>query len=46
VKALAVQVLAHRLALSPEAELDGVPPRKIVEESLETVLFHRRESRH
>jgi MoxR-like ATPase len=46
VKALAAQVLAHRLALSPEAELDGVPPRKIIEEALEAVPFHRRESRH
>jgi hypothetical protein len=33
------------LLLSPEAELDGVPQRRIVEQALEEVAY-RRESRH
>ncbi len=45
VKALVVPVIAHRLLLTPEAELDGVPQRRIVEQGLEEVAY-RRESRH
>jgi MoxR-like ATPase len=45
IKVLAIPVLAHRLLLSPEAELDGVPQRRIVEQALEEVAY-RRESRH
>jgi MoxR-like ATPase len=45
IKALAIPVIAHRLLLTPEAELDGVPGRRIIEQSLEEVA-HRRESRH
>jgi MoxR-like ATPase len=44
VKALATPVLAHRLLLSAEAELDGVLQRQIVEEALRGVA-HRPESR-
>jgi MoxR-like ATPase len=46
VKALAIPVLAHRLMLTPEAELDGVPQRRMIEEGLEEVPYHARESRH
>lgn len=46
IKALAAPVLAHRLMLTPEAELDGVPQRRIIDEALEEVPFHSRESRH
>ncbi len=46
VKALALSALAHRLILSPEAELDGIPQRRVIEEGLEEVPFHHGESRH
>ena len=46
VKSLAEPVLAHRLVLSPEAELDGVPASSVLETALKEVPFHRRESRH
>ena len=45
IKALVVPVIAHRLMLTPEAELDGIPQRRIIEQALEEVAY-RRESRH
>jgi MoxR-like ATPase len=42
VKMLASPVLAHRLLLSPEAELEGVKPDEIVSEALEKVRYQRR----
>lgn len=39
VKALAGPVLAHRLLLSPDAELDGIPQSSIVEESVRKVAY-------
>ena len=39
VKILAPPVLAHRILLTPEAELDGLAPRQIVQEALERVPF-------
>jgi MoxR-like ATPase len=37
VKALALSVLAHRILLAPEAELEGMDPRRVVQEGLESV---------
>lgn len=37
VKALAVSVLAHRLVLTPEAEMEGNRPERIVREALDQV---------
>ncbi len=45
IKALVVPVIAHRLLLTPEAELDGIPGKRIIEQALEEVAY-RRESRH
>ncbi|MGF1468775.1 MAG: AAA family ATPase [Sandaracinaceae bacterium] len=42
IKALAVPVLAHRLVLTPEAEMEGVAQEAIVRQALEQVP-HRRE---
>jgi MoxR-like ATPase len=39
VKILAPPVLAHRILLTPEAELDGLAPRQIVAEALERVPY-------
>ncbi len=44
VKALAVPVLAHRLVLTPEAEMEGTQRDAIVRQALEQVA-HRREAR-
>ena len=44
VKALAVPVLAHRLVLTPEAEMEGTQREAIVKQALEQVAF-RREAR-
>jgi MoxR-like ATPase len=44
IKALAVPVLAHRLVLTPEAEMEGVGSESIVRQALEQVP-HRREAR-
>jgi len=43
VKALAVPVLAHRIILSPEAELEGMAQSQIIQEALRSVP-HRPES--
>jgi MoxR-like ATPase len=43
IKALAVPVLAHRLVLTPEAEMEGVVRETIVESALEQVP-HRAEA--
>jgi len=43
-KALAVSVLAHRLVLTPEAEMEGTQREAIVRQALEQVA-HRREVR-
>ncbi len=37
VRALAVHVLAHRLVLTPEAEMEGTRPESIIEEALRKV---------
>ncbi len=37
VKTLAVPVLAHRLVLTPEAEMEGTRPERIIREALEQV---------
>ncbi len=37
IKALAVPVLAHRILLAPEAELEGMEPSSIIREALQTV---------
>ena len=42
VKALAVPLMAHRILLAPEAELEGLRPETIVSEALETVPYQRR----
>jgi MoxR-like ATPase len=42
VKSLAVPVLAHRILLAPEAELDGIKPEEIVREALEKVRYQNR----
>jgi MoxR-like ATPase len=42
VKGLAVAVLAHRLVLTPEAEMEGTRPESIVRQALEQVP-HRRD---
>jgi MoxR-like ATPase len=44
VKALASSVLAHRLVLTPEAEMEGTQRETIVRQALEQVAF-RREAR-
>lgn len=44
VKRLAVPVLAHRLVLTPEAEMEGAQREPIVKEALERIP-HRREGR-
>ncbi|MCA9616596.1 MAG: MoxR family ATPase, partial [Myxococcales bacterium] len=41
VKALAVPVLAHRLVLTPEAEMEGTRPERVVQQALEQVAPHR-----
>jgi len=42
IKLLAPVVLAHRILLAPEAELEGVRPSEIVQESLEKVRYQNR----
>jgi MoxR-like ATPase len=42
VKGLAPPVLAHRIILNPEAELEGVVPASVVAEALERVAYRRR----
>jgi len=42
VKDLAPPVLAHRIILNPEAELEGVLPGSIVAEALERVAYRRK----
>ena len=37
IKALAVPVLAHRLVLTPEAEMEGVARETVIEAALEQV---------
>ena len=37
VKALAAPVLAHRLVLTPEAEMEGTRPERIIRQALEQV---------
>ena len=44
IKALAIPVLAHRLVLTPEAEMEGIQRASIVQQALEKVT-HRREGR-
>jgi MoxR-like ATPase len=44
VKALAPHVLSHRILLTPEAELEGVSPGKIVHEALERVPYRGRQT--
>ena len=44
IKELAIPVLAHRLVLTPEAEMEGTTPEAIVRHALEQVS-HRREAR-
>ncbi|MFH0900504.1 MAG: AAA family ATPase [Pseudomonadota bacterium] len=41
VKSLAPHVLAHRIILAPEAEIDGVSTQSVVGEALATVPFRR-----
>lgn len=41
-KTLAVPVLAHRILLAPEAELEGIRPQAIVVEALEKVRYQNR----
>ncbi|MFW5924908.1 MAG: AAA family ATPase [Myxococcota bacterium] len=43
VKALAVRVLAHRIVLTPEAEMEGTQPETIIKQALERVP-HRAEA--
>jgi MoxR-like ATPase len=42
VKALAAPVLAHRILLAPEAELEGIRTEEIVTEALEKVRYQNR----
>ncbi len=42
VKTLAVPVLAHRILLAPEAELDGIKPEEIVREALDKIRYQNR----
>jgi MoxR-like ATPase len=42
VKSLAVPVLAHRILLAPEAELEGIKPEEIVREALDKVRYQNR----
>jgi MoxR-like ATPase len=42
VKALASSVLAHRILLAPEAEMEGIHPEEIVTEALEKVRYQNR----
>ncbi|MCA9671089.1 MAG: MoxR family ATPase [Myxococcales bacterium] len=42
VKTLAAPVLAHRILLAPEAELEGVVPESIVKEALDNVRYQQR----
>ncbi|PID39429.1 MAG: magnesium chelatase [Deltaproteobacteria bacterium] len=42
VKALAHPVLAHRILLAPEAELEGVRPAEVISEALDKVRYQRR----
>ena len=42
VKALAEPVLAHRILLAPEAELEGFSPGEVVAEALDQVRYQRR----
>jgi MoxR-like ATPase len=39
VRRLAASVLAHRLVLTPEAELDGHTPYQVVEQALGSVRY-------
>jgi len=42
IKLLAVPVLAHRILLAPEAELEGVRPSLVVKEALDQVRYQTR----
>ncbi len=42
IKALAVSVLAHRILLAPEAELEGAQPEEVVNDALEKVRYQNR----
>jgi MoxR-like ATPase len=42
IQALAPMVLAHRILLAPEAEMEGVLPEEIVREALEKVRYQNR----
>jgi MoxR-like ATPase len=42
IKALAAHVLAHRILLAPEAELEGVRPEEVVGEALGKVRYQNR----
>jgi MoxR-like ATPase len=42
VKYLAANVLAHRVLMSPEAELEGVQPESVVAEAVAQVAFRKR----
>lgn len=42
IKALAPFVLAHRLLLAPEAEMEGIRPEEIVNEAMEKVRYQNR----
>lgn len=41
IKALAIPVLAHRLVLTPEAEMEGTRPEGVVQQALTRVAPHR-----
>ena len=40
-KRLATRVLAHRMVLTPDAQMEGVQGEAIVREALEKVVLHR-----
>ena len=42
VKLLAIPVLAHRVLLAPEAELEGIASEVVVKEALEKVRYQSR----
>ena len=42
IKLLAGPVLAHRILLAPEAELEGVAPEEVVAEALDKVRYQNR----
>ena len=42
VKALASFVLSHRIILSPDAEIDGLSPQRIVKEGINATPYRRK----